>query len=295
VNFQEICDDLNSRKGDGHDARPRTYIGASSIGDTCHAYQTFCMRGFPGNSPDVKLQRIFNIGHALEPLVINSLKDAGIHVMERDPMTGNQYRFTAYGDHFMANVDGIAEVDGEPWIVEVKTLMAKKWREMVKYGIKKSHPKYLAQVQACMGLSGYMKAMLVAINKDTAEIAIQVIDFDVIEWGAISARAEAVLKGSGVRESDDPESWGCRYCFKRDICWEPSKVSYKPQCSRCECSVPDILNRGGSWICTIGGGGESASPASVKATDVCGQFKAWTPPASEAPTHKVHKVNDLPF
>ena len=72
--------------------KARAYIGASSVGHDCTAMLSFSHRGYPNNPPDQRLKRIFRDGHRIEYVVVSDLTKAGIHVMEKDPMTGKQWR-----------------------------------------------------------------------------------------------------------------------------------------------------------------------------------------------------------
>ena len=78
------------------DDEARAYIGASSIGHECTAYLSFTHRGYPNTPPDERLKRIFRDGHRIENVVVKDMTSAGVHVMEKDPMTGKQWRYTDY-------------------------------------------------------------------------------------------------------------------------------------------------------------------------------------------------------
>ena len=130
------------------DGETRAYIGASSIGHECTAMLAFSHRGYPNTPPDEQLKRIFRDGHRIEDLVVKDMTKAGIHVMEKDPMTGKQWRYTDYEGNSMGNADGIVELhDGSSAILEIKSMNDQKFKEFLKKGVKTSHPMYYAQMQ----------------------------------------------------------------------------------------------------------------------------------------------------
>jgi hypothetical protein len=91
--------------------KARSYIGASSVGHDCTAMLSFSHRGYPDTPPDPKLKRIFRDGHRIEYVVLGDMAKAGVHVMDKDPMTGKQWRYTDYHGNSMGNADGIVETD----------------------------------------------------------------------------------------------------------------------------------------------------------------------------------------
>ena len=55
--------------------KARDYIGASGIGTQCDAYQAYSLRGFPNDTIEPKLKRIFKLGHILEDIVVKDIKE----------------------------------------------------------------------------------------------------------------------------------------------------------------------------------------------------------------------------
>ena len=69
--------------------KARDYIGASGIGTQCDAYQAYSLRGFPNDTIQPKLKRIFKLGHILEDIVVKDIKEkADVRVWEVDGLTG---------------------------------------------------------------------------------------------------------------------------------------------------------------------------------------------------------------
>lgn len=246
--------------------KPRRYIGGSNIGGPCEAALSFSLRGFPDDEPTPKTQRIFQLGHKLEDLIIADLKRSKITVLDRDPETNWQFAYQKYGGHIRGNVDGQIEVaDGELALLEIKSMNAAKWRAFVKKGVAESHPQYVAQMQTYMGLGGFEKAVLLGYNKDTSEYHCEVVEFDLIEFHALMARAERVMGGHAPRVTDNADDWRCKFCFKRGVCREgrlPDK-----DCATCASS---LAQDDGRWYCTA---------KQETAQGICDDYSVWEPSA----------------
>jgi len=81
--------------------KPRRYIGASGVGNSCNAYLSYSLRGFPESEVKPKIKRIFRDGHRIEDEVVKDLKLAGFEVSEIDEETGKQHRYSMFGNHVM--------------------------------------------------------------------------------------------------------------------------------------------------------------------------------------------------
>ena len=158
------------------------------------------------------------------------MRKAGVHVMENDPLTGKQWRWTGYGGLVMGNADGLMEVDGVLVGVEIKSMNMAKHQEFVKKGVKGSHPSYYDQMQCMMGLSGIQRFVIVAYNKNNSAYHHEYIDFDDFRWAFLTTKIEDVLNNRVRRVATDESDWRCRGCFKRDACWngnEPEEKSVR--------------------------------------------------------------------
>lgn len=197
----------------------RAYIGASSVGHVCDACVAFSFRGYPDKEPDQQLKRIFRDGHRIEGVVVRDMRKAGMHVMEKDPMTGKQWSYDAYGGHAVGHADGLLEVDGEIVGVEIKSMGDAKFKEFVSKGVKRSHPIYYDQMQFMMGMSGVRKFVLVSYNKNNSDYHHEWVDFDEFRYLSLEAKVERVLVNDVAKISHDEADWRCRGCFKFNACW----------------------------------------------------------------------------
>jgi hypothetical protein len=105
---------------------------------------------------------------------------------------------------------------------------------VVEKGVKKAKPVYAVQMalyQAYMEelIPGLSKnpALLTAVNKDTAELYHELVDFDAALAQTASDRAVHILRATQAGEtlpriSLDPNHFDCRFCDWQDTCWKES-------------------------------------------------------------------------
>ncbi len=249
--------------GEGRDLR--SYIGASGIGDECVAYQSLSLRGFPNEQASDRAFRIFRDGHEIETRVVKHLKDAGFRVEEIDPATQEQWEAMTYGGHVVAHLDGkiwVDELGPEPLLLEVKSMNEKRFNAFKGKGVKVSDPKYYSQVVMGMGLTKMTRSFFIVYNKNTSEMEIEIVDFYEPHYHELLARAAEAMTGKPKRISSYPDSWACKYCFKRGACWDGAVPGDK-HCRQCKHAVPNPAGEGKQWICKKHGGAVAA---------VCGDF-----------------------
>lgn len=227
---------------------PRRYIGASNVGHPCEAYLAFSLRGYPEVLPDPQLQRIFALGHKVEDLVVKDMREAGIKVWDRDPLTGRQFAYHEFGSHVRANADGQVEDEGELRLLEIKSANDASFKKFKENGVRFSHPRYYAQMQLEMGLSGIQSCMFVMMNKNNSQYEDEVVTFDAFYYASLVEKIERILRNEAKKVADDPSDWRCRGCFKRGVCWEGQEVPVA--CATCANALADD---GGGWYCTLFG------------------------------------------
>jgi hypothetical protein len=251
------------------DRTPRQYIGASGIGSECHAYQALCLRGFPNNDLTGRQLRIFQQGHLLEMEVVFDMKAAGLDVDEVDPSTGEQWEFTALGQHVVAHLDGIARIDGVAHLLEVKTMNRSRWMTFKKKGVKVSDPKYYDQCQLAMLLANLAHTMFVAVNKDNSEYHVEILEIDDNRIVALSLRVDGSVGMKAKRISKYPNAFVCSMCFKSDACWRGRRQDEPTNCAQCAHATPVIAGPDKkAWHC---------NKHDSKADSICPEFKWFQP------------------
>ena len=246
-------------------SKPRRYIGASSVGNSCMAYLSLSLRGFPDDQPDSRLRRIFRDGHRIEDQVVADLKTTGLHIMEIDPMTGKQWEYNLFGGHVSGHGDGLLEMpSGEVVYLEIKSMNDNKFKECMRHGVRISHPLYFAQMQFMMGLGKLNHAYLVAYNKNDGSYYVELVEFDEFYFYGLVDKSERVLDGESNRQADDLSDWRCKSCFKRTSCWDPNTIPLR--CSTCEFAKPD--KHKGTWWC---------DKHDKEAVSPCADYNMWRP------------------
>lgn len=230
-----------------NDEKPRRYIGASVVGTPCTAELALSLRGFPSNTTESKLQRIFNLGHLIEEVVISDMRKAGFNIEDR--IDGKQVTWKDYGGHVIAHGDGII-FDGDRKILcEIKSMNDSKFKEFMNKGVRVSHPKYYDQIQMMLGMGGMEDAVLVAYNKNNSDYHAEYIKADFFLYSNLRNKIEVVLRGSERRIAVDRADWRCKSCFKSDACW--GKLDPEVCCATCTHASPAIDRSGQVWNCSV--------------------------------------------
>jgi len=264
--------DIVAAINDGYgprDQKPRRYIGASGIGNKCEAALAFALRGFPDDSPDPQLQRIFNLGNVVEDIVVRDLtKRAKLDVMENDPLTGKQWHYDYMNGHIRCNLDGLIELpSGRLRNLEIKSMNDASWTKFMDRGVRFSHPHYFDQMQMQMAMSRTADTLFIAYNKNNSKYHAEIVEFDEIEWAFLKTRIESALLNTARRIAGDESDWRCRGCFKRTSCWGSPVL--ERECYHCQhaSAEPD-----GGWHCHL---------HNMPATATCGSFERYRPLAKE--------------
>ena len=197
----------------------RQYIGASSVGGFCDRALWYGYRYYDRIPKSAKQRRTLSIGHALESLVIDSLRDAGLDI--ETPSKDNA--FLAVHDSeielFQGHIDAI-------WvghaIIEIKTAKDSSFRIFEKKGLRNWYPVYYAQVQSYMGMYGLFKAYVIAINKDTSELHDEEVEFNEGYYVSLREKAKAIIEmveGPPAKIGNgNPAYFACRLCDFRKVC-----------------------------------------------------------------------------
>ncbi len=161
---------------------------------------------------------------------------AGINLITQK-QNGNQFGFAVAGGKVKGHIDGVIidapeDLDFKfPMLWECKSLNDKSWKETQKKGLAVSKPIYAAQVaiyQAYMEsqIEGICKnpALFTAINKDTAEIHFELIDFDQELAQKTSDKAVQILCATEAHEllpriATDSTYFECKFCPWQERCW----------------------------------------------------------------------------
>jgi len=179
------------------------YLGMSGIGGcAAEQWRRYHHENTHGENIEPKLQRVFDLGHALEDVVMEYIEAAGVDIVS------TQAAYSDFDDRLRGHSDLVYRTsEGKKVVSDVKTMNNYNFGLFNKLGVKSSHWKYYCQA---MIYAHYEKAdavQIIAYNKDTSAIAVQTIAYDGFIGEMLRSRAGFILgavdcpaceKGNGV-------------------------------------------------------------------------------------------------
>jgi len=200
---------------------PRQYIGASSIGNDCSRAIWYSYVGADREEFPARLRTTFEIGKRLETLPLDYLEKAGFRIVR--PAEDNDWLFFHDADilFFQGHADGLLLLENQsPAIVEIKTAKNSSFMTFKNKGLKVWSSTYYSQIQSYMGMSGYPRAVLIALNKDTSEFHHEWVEYDDIFYHEMKMRALSI--GSTSKPPDkinrSPLYFICKRCSYKATC-----------------------------------------------------------------------------
>jgi hypothetical protein len=228
----------------------RPHLGASLIGDECARKLWYTFRWAWRPSFDGRMLRLFDYGWKAEDRFVAELRAVGVTVLDVDPDTGEQWRFTAFGGHFGASLDGAAvgllERPDHWHVLEFKTANDKNFGRLRSKGVQEAQLRHYAQMQVGMELSGMDRAFYLAENKNTSELHSERVRRNPAEASRLLDKAERIIFAgqapAGI--SEDPAWYQCKFCDMHTICH--GATAPEANCRTCLHSTPE---RNGTWTC----------------------------------------------
>lgn len=227
----------------------RDHLGASQIGKSCKRALWYSFHWATKPKHSGRILRLFERGHNEESTFIKNLRAIGIKVMEFDPKTGKQFKYSDFGGHFAGSLDGVCEglqESKKQHVLEFKTSSAKAFAELQKKGVQVAKPEHYAQMQVYMCWTGLDRALYLAVNKDNDEIHGERIKYDEAFASELFAKAKSIIEAQTppARISDDAAYYECKWCDHWDICH--SDKLPEVNCRTCSHSTPELK---GGWSC----------------------------------------------
>jgi hypothetical protein len=239
-------------KTDGDAEAPRGYLGASIIGHECERYLWYNFRQCIKPEFDGRLYRLFDRGDVEEARMSKDLRNIGCTMHEVDPDTGEQFAVSAFGGHFSGHTDGavlgVPEAPKTWHVPEFKTHNAKSFAKLEKEGVKNSKPMHYAQMMVYMGLTGMIRALYLACNKDTDALYSERIRYNSTEFQNLMDKAERIIfaQDPPERAFPRPDCWGCKFCDAKALCWPTDNKVNLPWVSERMC-IHATPERDGTW------------------------------------------------
>lgn len=196
------------------DRKPRDYIGASIIGSECLRQIWYEFKGYPSTEVPAKLLRTWEIGRTLEAVILQWLKDAGIEIQD-NPVGLAEALKAPRNPYFQGHVDAIWVKDGKAFaVIEAKTAKDSSFNKFVNTGLRRWNPQYYAQVQSYMGMSGIHVAYIIVLNKDSSDIADEMVAFDESFYQGLLEKAKMVANANcpPPRVNNSPLWFACKMC-----------------------------------------------------------------------------------
>lgn len=240
---------LHAKRAAAEESRP--YLGWSSLGEECDRALWLAFRWAGREVIEGRIARLFETGHREEARVLQELRDLGMEVWDRDE-DGRQFGVSSLGGHLRGHLDavvrGLEEAPKTPHLVDVKTIKAKKFDELLKKGMRAMYPKYWVQAQGYMGHKQLERAMFIFVCKDDDRIHCERFEFDKATFDASEDRALRVIQASEppLRLSDDPSYFGCKFCSFHAQCHGTEAPLVN--CRTCAHSTPQ-MDGDGRWTC----------------------------------------------
>lgn len=233
-----------------YEAKPqedRNYFGGSDIGEPCMRKLWYKFRHAKPEKHSGRMLRLFETGHQQEARVIADLRAIGVTVWDKDPATGEQFRYTQ--GHISCGLDGVVlglpDAPKTPHLLEVKTHNEKSFLKLEKDG---PPDKHMAQMQIYMHMADLTRAAYFGVNKNTDDIYMVRIEYDAKQAKALMLKAQRVITASTPLEriSEDPAFWLCKFCHFSGICH--GRDIPRAVCGTCLSADAD----GGKWSCAKG-------------------------------------------
>lgn len=248
---QHVADDIARASTNLLQSRkPSWRLGPSTVSSECEREAVYKFRWFNHVIHTPRILRLFDRGNDEEARIVRWLRMAGWIVFDRDPATGNQWRYSRFNDHFGAMIDGklMHPAYGDTvFLAEFKTHNTKSFVNMVNQGVEKAKEDHVNQMQMYGELDGqFAAAIYVAVNKNDDAVDVDAIEFDAQKGRSLLDRAHRIVHARQLprRISENASFFRCKFCDYSEQCH--SNVPAAVNCRSCRHSVP-VENS--SWLC----------------------------------------------
>lgn len=230
-------------------ASHRSHLGASAIGEECWRKLWYQFRWMKLGQAEGRMRRLWNRGNREEAQFEAFLLWAGFSVRTINEATGKQYLFSKINGHYGGSTDGkllIRWANDYPVIAEYKTFAAKYFTKLKEEKLKKSNPKYYAQLCTYGREFEVKHALFYAVNKDNDEWYRELVALDWNYALELEKKATDIIyaKLPPARISEQAAFWQCKFCTFQGICHHGETP--ERNCRSCVNAVPGP-NAG--WIC----------------------------------------------
>lgn len=261
-----------SKQGDGF----REHLGASVIGQRCVRKAWYSFRWYKKRTHTGRMVRLLSRGHRQEAIVADLLRDLGATVELADDSTGKQFVASILGGHVGGSSDG--RISGLEAFglegagnFECKTSNAKNFSILLSKGVMTAKLDHYVQAQMYMGFFMLPWTLYCCVNKDTDDIALDVIYARPEMFNQYVDRAGEIVQATNPppRISSNSSWWECKLCDYHDICHHDAEPEHN--CRTCGNSQPLVAGEYAEWLCKYW---DQSIPTKEHQKIGCGQ---WTP------------------
>lgn len=166
-----------------------------------------------------------------------------------------QWGFADHGGHYSGSTDGkVTNVftwfpQATGWgLLECKTHGEKSFNELKSKAVQVAKPEHYIQMQTYMRYGNLGWALYAAVNKNTDEIYVEIVEQRPEVGDAYSDRAGQLLEARipPPRISPDPSFFGCRFCDLKRQCHYGEAV--EKNCRSCQFASPGPDK---TWVCGL--------------------------------------------
>lgn len=240
--------DANIELRQGHGFR--RHLGASVIGRPCPRQLWYIFRWAKKVRHKARVLRLFGRGNREEPQFVSWLRKSGVHVLDTNPETGEQFRVEDHNGHFGGSLDAkLFDTPDFPgiWVLgEFKTHNDKSFKEVKKKGVQKAKEEHWIQMQIYMHYEEMPAALYFAVNKNDDDLYVPTVEYDASVADRYIDRAYKIIYAETPPEriSESPGWYICKWCDYSDICHHSKAKAMN--CRTCVHSAP-IENA--QWLC----------------------------------------------
>jgi len=213
-------------------------LSASKVGHPCDRNLWYAAQGIR-EEVDPRAKRIFAVGHALEALVVQFMREDGFLVFHNDKTHADPTDFSLHlkGGVLTGRYDILFQRPGEAGLVlgDVKTMNRQAYAFWRRKGTLEKYPQYAKQLtvyfkglQTRKKVASQLNGTLAVVGfcKDDSRYAIDYFDYSEDLWEEIRERCERIFASQKPVDPGPIPAWSCSYCGYRIICdARPEKVA----------------------------------------------------------------------
>lgn len=233
------------RMGDAYRAsgdRHRSHFGFSNAAKECARELWYSWLWAKAKNFKPRILRLFNRGHLEEARFLAMLSGAGfeVHFEEED---GGQFKISDHNGHAGSALDGVVvglpDLEAKtPALIEMKTHSDKKFKELVRKGVKDGFPVHYGQCQIYMKKKSLPWCLYMGVNKNDDDLHLELLVSDDPCGTRLIERVGLIIYSDKAppRVNNSPGWYECKFCDFNKLCHQ--KEVPEINCRTCIHSTP---------------------------------------------------------